>query len=290
MAKKLIVGSITKRKDGRYKKDSPHHWIMLKEIVREKLNKDGIHPNSTVAKEVHSATAGLAKRKNQGAESYLKDNFSHVDNFEYLKTRAKELAGTYLSHLNAAYNGDNVTAPSKAFLKVKLWREELAKVSLFLKTDVERDEWVAERFVPTFKFILRSARLVLGPNTHLSMVKDTGFQGLCKVIITKAYDQGPSGISKDQIRIWEKAFNTMLKNSADKKLVPEAKALSMIYKVSDKPWYEYCIKRMALKNDGYVDLKQLEKYVVNAKKFHKTKNPPNIAYDMPNMPVRKRIT
>jgi len=293
-SKSYPVGTVRKRKTGKWIKRQTGHWQLLREIVSDIHAQDDVHPNSKSAKLMHTAARDVVRHASKHrigysreiAHRFLEDKYGHHGFKALWKHRTVEAAERYIKEMEAAHAGKTVhTEKASAIQK---WLSDVKNEMSLLKTDAERDQWVSEKFAAKKKpigHLLYACRQILGPGTHLSTVPDSGFRGLCKAIITKAYEHGPSGIDKFQIGIWNKAFNTMFKNAdvKDQRVVPLSKALSygdskVFYKKHPK-WFVYCCTRFAGKNDGMVNMGAIEGYMKNAMRKHGTKNPPSPTYD-----------
>lgn len=164
------------------------------------------------------------------------------------------------------------------------WKKTILPAIKNLKTDADRDEHIAKLFAKKgikFDHIIHPARMVLG-NRPLDSIPNHGFAGLCKLIIERAYDRGPSGFDKEFLRNINKAFKTAF-SERDTQVIPLHEALKKknsqaLFKRYPK-WFEYCCQRYALKNGGMVDLKHIPKYIENARSYHGSKNPPPVMYD-----------
>lgn len=308
-AKALPVGTVRRRKSGKFIKDRPGHWKMLKEIVLDKLEGAAVHPNTSEAKTMQSAARQLARHmmgarnvqfSRSLADSYLNEQFGHLGyrRFGEWKRLTIDSVEKYFKHLTAVYEGDAARNPPESAQELAKWKADLVRGTQGLLSDTERDEWVAAQFAARKRpvgHILYAARELVGRGTHLSMVPDSGFKGLCKAIIEKCYDHGPAGLSKEQLEVWNKAFNTFFRKveEGNANLMPLPKALAQIgtkkfFKENPK-WFVYCCTRMAGKNDGIVDLGGIEQYMQRAMKYHKTKTPPPYDYDDPSGALRARV-
>jgi len=150
-------------------------------------------------------------------------------------------------------------------------------------SQTDRDAWVGEQFRRAKKpiaHLLYACRKILGNVERLHEVPRTGFKGLCRAIIEKAYEHGPSGMEHEALDRFNQAFRTMMEQKQGA-TVPLRKALSMAHTrpfFRDHPkWFDYCVRRMALKNDGEVNMAGVESYMRNAMRVHK--KPPSIDYD-----------
>jgi hypothetical protein len=291
-AKRAPVGTIRKRKSGRWIKDRPDHWRLLHEIVSAVHQDDGLHQNHSAAKLMHRAAKDViryASKHRNGysrplAKRYLEMEYGHHGYMAPWYNATLNSVEKYFKQMQNAYEGKSTQHSATS---IKEWRESLATASLDLRTDSERDQWVSTQFMAKKKpisHILVAAREFLG-GKHMSTVPDTGFIGLCKAIINKVYEHGPSGLSKEQIEIWDKAFRTVLfkTESGDDSFVPLQKALTKVNSKAffrqNPKWFVYCAVRYAGKNDGMVNMSHIESYMKNAMKKHGTKNPPRPDYD-----------
>lgn len=305
-AKKAPVGTRRKRKTGVWIKDKPGHWKMLREHVKVQHSKDEVHPNHSHAKLMQQAAAKIVRHvgKSEGrysrsiGDKILDNEFKgkhDIGRFGLWKKRVLDAVEKYFKDMSSVYGGESVRNPSNTAQRIKAWREALANSSLELHSQAERDSWVSEQFASRGKkvaHIMYAAREFIGRDTHLSVVPDTGFKGLCKAIITKLYEHGPDGLDKKQIATWEKAFKTVF-DRKEGVVVPLAKALGMhgtkaFYKNNPK-WFFYCCTRYAMKNDGHVDMSMIESYMKNAMRYHGSKNPPSPTYDQEDETMLAKI-
>jgi len=309
-AKKFPVGTIRKRKSGRWIKDKPGHWHMLREIVRDRHNLDGVHSNDQSARMMQRAARSLARHliEHRGefnaelAHRFLDREYGHLGyrRFGLWKKRVIEAVNKYIANVRAAYTGGAGREPSGVLKDIQKWKAALTEANAELKTDVERDEWVAKQFEHRkrpIRHLLYACREMIGKDTPLSMVPDSGFRGLCKAIIEKAYEHGPSGFSKDELERYTKAFDSVFKKPASEegaeKPIPLARALALahtkpIFRQHPK-WFVYCVTRMAAKNEGHVLMSEIPKYIENARRAHGTKNPPAVDYDDPAGMLRSQV-
>lgn len=310
-AKRAVVGAVRKRKAGTFKKVGPHNWQMLHEIVHKKQQSLGgqvdIHPNMDEAKLMHTAakklTSHLAgkhgKFSPREAHRFLDEHFGHLGyrRFGLWKQATIDSVEKYMKELAALNEGGaDVRNTSDQFHAIKDWHRFLEQQGSLLKTDVERDALVSAKFASRKKkiaHILFICRDIIGPTTPLSMVPQTGFKGFCKSIIEKVYEHGPEGLSKEQLGVWNKAFDSMFARAGAQKLLPLPRALAQahtkpFFKANPK-WFVYCCTRTAAQNDGVVNLSDIERYMKNAIKFHGTKNPPQFDYDDPTGSTRARV-
>jgi hypothetical protein len=303
----LPIGSVRKWKSGFYIKNKTGNWSMLKEIVNGKLSSTDVHPNSHEGRAMHSGARMLARfMTNRGpfnrsiADKFLEEHFSHHEykKFKSWKKHTIDSVEKYYKHSHALYSGNHVQHETKAFEQIKKWQDSLKKETALLTTDKERDAWVAKQFRSAKKPIddlIYASREILG-DKPMSMVQSSGFTGLCRAIIMKAYEHGPSQFDKETIGKFRKSFNTFFEKATTgkMKLVPLSMALTKHH--SDKPlykqhpkWFMYCCTRQAGKNNGMVDLNGIESYMVNAMKKYKTKNPPKVDYDAIDDTMRAQI-
>lgn len=291
-AKRAVVGTIRQRKSGRWLKDKPNHWRLLTEIVADIHDKDGLHGNSDAAKLMHSAARDVVRYSSKHrngysrdlAKRFLRQQYGHHGYMAAWDNATLNAVEKYFRQMQNVYEGGHTEHSAKS---VQEWRAALAKASLDLRSDQDRDQWVSEQFAKSKKpigHVLASARAFIG-DKHMSVVPDNGFLGLCKAIINKTYEHGPAGLTKDQIKIWDKAFRTVLFKSETnpENLVPLQKALTRINSKAffrqNPKWFIYCCTRYAGKNDGVVNMEHIEQYMKNAIKKHGTKNPPRPDYD-----------
>jgi len=304
-SKQALVGEIRKRKAGKFVKESPGHWRMLKEIVGTKLDGASVHANTDEAKKMHSAARLLTKHmlskkgpfNRSVADKFLNSEFGHLEyrRFAEWKRLTIDSVEKYIKHLSALQTGEPVRNQTKAFDDVKQWREDLEHETSSLKTDVERDAWVASKFAAKKKpiaHLLYAAREIIGRETHMSMVPENGFKGLCKSIIQKAYEHGPTEFDAKMLDRFNKAFKTFFDKAGSKSdnLVPLSKALAKGASVPEfaknPKWFVYCCQRQAMFNEGMVDLDGIAQYMKNAMRVHGTKNPPSPDYDDPSGAMR----
>lgn len=296
LSKALPVGARRKRKTGWWLKDKPGHWKLLEHHVKKQLEKVGVHPNHQHARMMHEAARSLVREfggrrafSDGMADAHLTEKYDRAQfgRFGLWKKHTISAVNNYLREMGKVYAGGH--GQSKAAQNIEQWQALLKENTLSFKTQVEMDRWVVEQFAARKKkiaHILYAARQFIGAETPLSMIPDTGFRSLCKAIVVKFYEHGPSGVSQDQLKIWDKAFRTAFGNARATKrdhIVPLAKALSQANSQKDwresPRWFIYCCQRLAMHNDGYVNLAAVSQYMVNAKRKHRTKNPPSPTYD-----------
>jgi hypothetical protein len=161
---------------------------------------------------------------------------------------------------------------------IKDWALRLRQTRSLSQND--RDAWVAEQFRKANKpvgHILYACRQILH---DVGLERQSGFKGFCQAIIEKCYEHGPAGVEKDSVEIWDKAFKSVLERRPEKNVpldTAESMAHSKPFFRDNLKWYRYCIRRMARKNEGLVNMLDVERYMKNAMNKHKT--PPPVDYD-----------
>ena len=308
-AKSAPVGARRKRKSGWWLKDRPGHWKLLRTHVHQRFRAHGLHSNHPHAKLMHRAAVQLVRHFAGSRQRFspelagviLDNNYGHqgIPRFGSWKKSAISAVSKYLKEMGAVYGEASAKNQHKIAGDIAKWQAQVKNASMDFKSQVEMDAFVSRQFAARKKrvaHLLYAAREFIGPEMPMSQVPEQGFRGLCKAIIVKLYEHGPSGVTKEQLQIWEKAFGTVFDNAADNqaaRLLPLAKALSHVNQraewKNEPKWFVYCCTRLAMKNDGMVDLAAVSKYMVNARKFHGSKNPPSPTYDQMDETVLSQI-
>jgi len=195
-------------------------------------------------------------------------------------TIRKRKDGTYVKESSGQWRKMGKPKP------VSRWESQIAKIHASEKTEMEKDAWVAGQFAKAGKpigHLLYASREIIGRGANLNAIDNKGFKGLCKAIIEKAYESGPKGFEMETIKRFEKAFNTWFEKVAQPKItrhVPLYKALGKIndddfYKKHPK-WFLYCCSRLAMHNEGMVDMSAVKPYMKNAIRKYNGKVPETI--------------
>jgi len=297
-AKRAYIGEIRQRKSGKWRKDEAMHWSLLAEFVKENAKKEGHAPHSNVVKRRIEHAFKLIKhlkrhpqpRSIPAANKFMDENnqdiIAHTD-YKHYKKKVIQAVHDYIDYKEGKKEAKNPLAK-----KVESWKEKLEAGTANLKTDLERDDWVIEQFKKSGKdvsVILRSAREVL-KHQRLEQVRPGGFAGMCKSVILGLYEKGPTNLSEKTLATFNKAFKTvrMRQKREGSHVIPLAQALSnppAQYKGKEK-LYNYCCKRLALNNDGMVNMAALSNYFRNAENKYGNK-PPAFDYDRKPKKLKK---
>jgi hypothetical protein len=310
-SKNFLVGTRRKRKSGWWLKDRPKHWQLLRQHVTRQYRSAGVHPNHPHAKAMYSAASRLIRHFANSRTGFSEDMASVVldNHFGHLKDSMRRYGlwknhtisavKKYLKEMGAVYGEGAARNASEISKHIAEWQEKVSAAALENKSQVEMDDFVARQFASHKKKIAHlifAARQFVGVDTPLSQTPDTGFKGFCKAIITKFYEHGPAGVSQEQLKVWEKAFETVFKNARDhqvNRLIPLAKSLTQAerepYWREHPKWFVYCCTRLAIKNDGLVDLAAVSSYMKNSMKYHGSKNPPSPTYDQTEETILSQI-
>lgn len=279
-AKKLVVGTIRKWKDGQYIKDNEHHWKLLEEVTHKIAEGAGVKKNHPEAKLLHKMAMSAVKHikgHENPSKSAMHDHLDKHDegtyeNFDGLKGAVEHVLSQYVAEHKTLKSGKG-EAETKTGQKQQAWADRLEEQKGKL-SEAKLDIWVGAQFLKAKKPILHllvAAREILRGKKNVDPSK--GFDGLCHVILTRAYERGPDAFQPETLERFTKAFHTYFEKVTATEKSPSTDSEDKIeqllkktpYYQEHEEWFRYCVHRMMERN-GAVSYSGLKPYMQNAMK------------------------
>ena len=279
-AKKLVVGTIRKWADGRYIKENEHHWKLLEDVTHKIAADAGVKKNHPEAKLLHKMAMSAVKHikghenpsKSAMHEHLDKHDDGTYENFEGLKSAVEHVLSQYVAEHKTLKTGKG-EAQTKTGQKQQSWAERLEEQKGKL-SEAKLDIWVGAQFLKAKKPILHllvAAREILRGKENVDPSR--GFDGLCHVILTRAYERGPDAFQPETLERFTKAFHTYFEKVTATEKSPSTDSEDKIeqllkktpYYQEHEEWFRYCVHRMMEKN-GAVSYSGLKPYMQNAMK------------------------